>query len=360
MRILITVDPVIPVPPLLYGGIERIVDFVARGLHQRGHEIFLMAHPESKTAGTLVPYGAPPHWGTGPRCTELWQVGSELWHRRNRLDVILSWGRLAALVPVLPVRGLAKIQRYCRDQVPWKSVRKAVALAGNSIRFSAPSDSVYREHERFGVSGGRWRTIYDGVETEKYRFVPAVAPDAPLAFLGVLHPRKGAHLAIAIARACGRKLVIAGKQVEEPEHAGYFAREIAPHLGEQVEFIGPVDDEGKNKLLGSAAALLFPTDYEEAFGIVMAEAMACGTPVIGFARGAVPEVIRDGTTGFVCRTAEEAIVAVSRLGGINRSEVRKDCERRFDARILVDQYEGLCRESVAGCRGEPRRRSQPS
>src|SRR6266702_2157431 len=119
LRIAVTVDPYIPVPPVLYGGIERVVDFVVRGLVERGHQVTLFAHPHSRTLANLVPYGVPPHFGWHPRLTELRQVGGELWWRRRQLDVILSFGRLAALLPVLPQRRLAKVQCYQRDLVPW-------------------------------------------------------------------------------------------------------------------------------------------------------------------------------------------------------------------------------------------------
>src|ERR1700737_1337654 len=130
MRVAITVDPNFPVPPRLYGGIERVADIVVRGLSERGHEVTLFAHPESRTAGRLNPYGAPPHSGSWPRLTELWQVGSALWSRPRELDVVFSWGRLAALLPILPYRGLPKIQRYCRNLVPWRGGRPAVGIAG--------------------------------------------------------------------------------------------------------------------------------------------------------------------------------------------------------------------------------------
>src|SRR5215469_16494747 len=156
MRIVITNDPIIPVPPSGYGGIERIVDFVIRGLTARGHEVTLLANPSSDTPATLVPYGAPPHTGVGARTTELWQVASYLVRNRRRYDLVHSFGRLAALVPVLPMRGLPKIQSYQR-RVPWRSVRIAAHLAGESIRFTGCSTSLYR-----GGRGGYWTTVFNG------------------------------------------------------------------------------------------------------------------------------------------------------------------------------------------------------
>lgn len=347
MRIAITADPYIPVPPTLYGGIERVIDFLARGLAQRGYQVTLFAHPESRTAGRLVPYGMPPHFGVRPRLTELWQVGTGVWRRRAEFDLVHSFGRLAALLPVLPDRGLPKIQSYQRAQVPWRGVKTAVRLAGESIRFTGCSSSVYRERAAHGTSAGRWDTVFNGVEIAKYDLVPQVSPDAPLVFLGRLEAVKGAHHAIAIAQGAGRRLIIAGNQVPGAVGAEYFARRIAPHLGgAAVSYVGPVDDGGKNRLLGAAAALLMPVEWEEPFGIVMAEALACGTPVIGFPRGSVPEVVRDGLNGYLCGSVEEAVVAVGRLADIDRVKARLDCEARFGDRAIVEAYEALYREAV--------------
>ena len=175
----------------------------------------------------------------------------------------------------------------------------------------------------------------------------SVLPDAPLVFLGRLDPIKGAHDAIAIARGACRRLVIAGNRLSDGPDAGYFDARIAPHLdGVRVQYIGPVDDGQKNRLLGEAAALLVPIGWEEPFGIVMAEACACGTPVIAFARGSVPEVVRDGVNGFTCLSVDEAIAAVAALGRIDRRAVRADCEARFAGTVIAGAYESLYRELI--------------
>lgn len=348
LRIAVTVDPYLPVPPDLYGGIERIVDFLVRGLVDRGHRVTLYAHPDSRTAGNHVSYGAFPHAGRWPRLKELWQLGSNLWLKGKEFDLIHSFGRLAALLPVLMDRRLGKIQSYQRE-VPWPGVRKAARLAGPSLVFTACSSGMYREPAGRDVRRGTWRTVFNGVDLSKYDFVHKVNHDAPLAFLGRLEPIKGAHNAIAIARATKRRLVIAGNKVATSEE--YYKREIAPHLdGERIKYVGPVDDGAKNVLLGSSAALLMPIEWEEPFGIVMAEAMACGTPVIGFARGSVPEIVREGINGYASTDVIGATAAVERIGSIDRATVRKDCETRFSSDVVVSRYESLYREvlSVAG------------
>jgi glycosyltransferase involved in cell wall biosynthesis len=348
LRIAITVDPYIAVPPRLYGGIERVVELAVRGLSARGHAVTLFAHPDSRAGVPLVPYGAPPHVGTWNRAKELWQLGSALVRRRHEFDVVFSWGRLAALAPILLDRRLPKIQRYCRNAVPWRSVRRAVRMAGNSLSFAGASASVYDELPLQHGRGGRWHTLYDAVDMSRYAFVGCVAADAPLVFLGRLERIKGAHTAIAIARLAGRRLILAGNHAASGPEAEYFSREILPHVDDdRVRYVGPVDDEAKSRLLGQAAALLFPIDWKEAFGIVMAEAMACGTPVVGFPRGSVPEVIAHGATGFVCRDIETAAASVALVGSLDRARVRAECEARFSDRVLVDRMLTLMSEAMA-------------
>jgi glycosyltransferase involved in cell wall biosynthesis len=348
LNIAITVDPYIPVPPIEYGGIERIVDFVVNGLIERGHAVTLYAHPESHRNAKLIPYGAPPHFTKWARVQELWQVGSKLSSEVRHLDAILSWGRLAALLPVLANRRVAKLQCYCRDFVPWRSVRIATTLAGSSILFSGCSRSVYRNRPQ-GDGYGRWVPVHYGVDVTKYTPVTQVSADAPLAFLGRLERFKGVHSAIEIAKRSGRRLIIAGNKVTSGADGQYFEEAVAPHLdGDQIRYIGPVNDAEKNELLGSCAAFLMPIEWEEPFGIVMAEALACGTPVIAFDRGSVPEVVLDGINGFRCKGSDDAVAAVHKLGQIDRSMVRSDCEKRFSSDFITSSYESLLQEMISG------------
>jgi len=343
LRIVLTVDPYIPVPPRLYGGIERAVDVLVRGLVAHGHAVTLLAHPDSRTPARLRPYGRPPHQSRAARLGELWQVWSMLGSLAASADVVHSFGRLAGLLPILPRRGLPKIQSYQRA-IPWRGVRRAAALGGDSVAFTGCSTALYSAPPT-GQAPGRWSTIYNPVSLGQYTPVLSVAPDAPLVFLGRVQPQKGPHDAIAIARAAGRRLILAGNV--EAEDRGYFEREIAPWLdGTTIRHVGPVDDAAKNALLGGAAAMLMPIGFDEPFGIVMAEAMACGTPVIAFRRGSVPEVVHDGVHGFVCRTVEEAAAAVGRLGRLDRAVVRRDCEARFGDGVIVAAYERLYDEML--------------
>jgi glycosyltransferase involved in cell wall biosynthesis len=349
MNVVLTADPYLPVPPRLYGGIERIIDLIARGLHARGHRVTLVAHPDSSGPARLVPYGVPPHRGFGPRARELWQVWRALFRDRTA-DVVHSFGRLGGLLPILPMRRLPKVQSYQRDVEGWSHVRVATRLASDSIAFTGCSARIYRQREQEGEAGGRWLRIFNGVELARYQLAAEVAPDAPLGFLGRLERIKGVHSAIAIARQAGRRLVLAGNRVDDGGEPDYFDREIAPHLdGDRVRWIGTVDDVAKNDFLRGVAALLLPVECEDAFPIVMPEAFACGTPVIGFARGGLPEGIVDGKNGFLCTTVDEGVRAVARLAEIDRRAVRSDCEARFSDRVIVDQYEALYREMVDRC-----------
>jgi glycosyltransferase involved in cell wall biosynthesis len=310
----------------------------------RGHDVTLLANPESQTGGRLIPYGTPPHFGARARTAELRAVGRSLWELRNDVDVVHSFGRLAALIPVLPIRRLPKIQSYQRRLVPWRSVRIATIAGGSSMKFTGCSTSVYSPRGK-PAPAGRWKTVFNGVELSRYTFRENVPADAPLAFLGRLERIKGVHNAIRIAREAGRQLIIAGNKVHSTDDPDYFEKEIAPALNQgDVSYIGPVDDAQKDELLGKSAALLMPIEWDEPFGIVMAEALACGTPVIGYSRGSVPEVIRHGVTGFVVHDLPEAVTAVGRLDRLSRSDPRVDCESRFSDVAIVSAYEALYEE----------------
>lgn len=342
MRIAITADPYLPIPPSHYGGIERVVDFVVQGLVSRGHEVTLFAHPGSTVTARLVPYGHPPHRNRLNQSKELIQVGSRLWKMRHEIDVVHSFGRLAALLPILPLRSFPKIQSYQRE-IPQTGVRRAHRISGGSLRFTACATHMYAGRGLPGV----WRTVFNGVNLDTYSFVSEVAPDAPLVFLGRLERCKGPHHAIAIAKRAGRRLLIAGNVVRSGPDSGYFDQEVAPSIdGDRVRFVGEVDDGQKSELLGRASALLMPVEWDEPFGIVMVEAMACGTPVIAFDRGSVREVVRPGVNGFIGSDVDEAAKAVENLRQIRRGDVRRDAEGRFGSGVIVSEYISLYHDLI--------------
>jgi glycosyltransferase involved in cell wall biosynthesis len=246
-------------------------------------------------------------------------------------------GYLAAILP-LPIPKLMTYQR----QITRRSVRLGQALSRGTLWFSAISRWMMRGVEEIGT----WRLVFNGVPLATYEYHADPAPGAPLVFLGRVEEIKGAHLAIEIARRAGVPLVIAGNV--PPEHHSWFDRNIKPHLdGERVSYIGSVNDEQKNKLLGRALALLMPILWEEPFGIVMAEAMACGAPVLGLARGAVPEVVEHGVTGFVSDDLDGLVGAVSRLDEIDRSACRARVQRLFSDTAVTEAYLAVYRDMLA-------------
>lgn len=337
MRIALTSDPEIPVPPRYYGGIERIVDMLARELVARGHEVTLFAHPESRSAGTLVAWPGRSSGSTIDTARNALTLAKAV--ADARFDVVHSFSRVAYLAPILHSRT-PKLMTYQREINP-RSIRLGHAMSGGSLAFSAISRWMMRDVEKTG----RWFMIPNGVSLDAYDFKPLVAPDAPFLFLGRIEKVKGPHLAIEIARRAGRRLILAGNV--PPEHQAWFDTRIGPHVdGEHVAFVGPVNDEQKNELLGKTAALLMPILWEEPFGIVMAEAMACGVPVLGLRRGAVAEVVEDGLTGFVGESVEDLAAAAGRLEDIDRAECRRRVERLYSAGPVVDGYVEAYRQLI--------------
>ncbi len=197
---------------------------------------------------------------------------------------------------------------------------------------------------------GEWHTVYNCVDVDRFDFKPRVPDNAPLMFLGRIESIKGTHEAIQIALQSGSDLVVAGNRVDED--GGYFEDKVEPFIdGRQIRYVGPVDDEAKNALLGRASAFLMPIGWEEPFGIVMAEALACGTPVIGFARGSVPEVVREGETGYVVQNVAEAVDVVERIPSLPREAARRDAEERFSAKAILRGYLELYDAQLAIPRG---------
>lgn len=334
LRILITADPELPVPPRLYGGIERVIALLAEGLVNRGHDVCVVAHRDSTVRARLVRY---PRAGSGLIGRSLNAAVIAATAVRWRPDVIHSFGRLSSLAGTFPL-SVPKVMSYQRPITP-RSVRLGQRLAGGRVTFTACSDQMIASVRSMAA----WRVIYNAVNVDAYVGAFRVSADAPLVFLGRIEPIKGPDVAIEVARRAGRRLVLAGNV--PADHRDFFAQFVQPYLdGERVKYLGPVDDLAKNRLLGDAAALLMPVQWDEPFGIVMAEALACGTPVVGFRRGAVPEVVASGSTGYVCDDVEGMIAAIGQLATIDRRACREDAEQRFSQSVLVGSYEALYRE----------------
>lgn len=336
MRILVTADPELPVPPQLYGGIERIVDLLVTGLQARGHIVGLVAHRDSTSpADRLFPWSGlrSQHKLDALRNTAaLWSAVQEF-----QPDLLHSFSRVLYLLPLL-TSSIPKVMSYQR-QPSGRSVSWAAKLARGSLTFTGCSEHICRQGR---TAGGVWHPIHNCVELEKYTFQPTVGTDAPLVFLSRVERIKGAHTAIAAARSSGRRLLIAGNHGTTGEEGRYWQEEIVPHLGRDgIEYIGTVNDAQKNALLGKAAAMIVPIEWEEPFGIVFAEALACGTPVISCPLGALPEIVRPGIDGYLVNNLEEACTAIQNLPQIDRRNCRKRAEDCFSASAIVDKYEQL-------------------
>lgn len=341
LKILLTADPFLPVPPPLYGGIERIVHGLAQELRGRGHRIGLVAHPDSTSdVDFFAPWPSKDSRGTGNAGRHALALDAAV--RKFRPDVVHSFSRLLLLLPLLLRRG-AKLMSYQRYTGGWRN-RVAARLGGASFAFTGCSEFIAAQGR---PSGGRWDAIPNFVDVDYYRFSPSVAPDAPLVFLSRIEAIKGAHTAIKIALGAGRRLILAGNQVNTPQGRDYWEKEIAPCLGGSIEYAGPVNDEQKNDLLGRAAAMLVPIEWDEPFGIVFAEALACGTPIISCPRGALPEIVQQGVHGFLVKSVTEGIEAVAGLSGVDRGACRQQAERRFSQQAAGDAYLALYRELIA-------------
>jgi glycosyltransferase involved in cell wall biosynthesis len=334
MRILMTADPEIEVPPRLYGGIERIVDGLVRQLRARGHQVCLVAKPGSTSeADAFYPWPG----ASSLSRTDTVRNTLTLWRavRAFKPDVIHSFSRIAYLTPLL--RGsIPIIMSFQRDPTV-RTVGLALKLAAPDVlRFTGCSDYIAALGRR---AGGDWHGIPNFFEVDSLKFSPSVPADGPLCFLSRVETIKGAHWAIEIARRTGHRLVIAGNHADSGAEGEYWRKEIEPWIGRDgIEYVGAVDDAQKNKVLGEARAMVVPIQWDEPFGIVFAEALACGTPVIACPRGSLPEIVRHGIDGFLIKSIEEGCEAVGKLGSIDRAGCRRRAEQEYASDVVTGRY----------------------
>lgn len=328
-----------PVPPRMYGGTERIVHTLADEWVKLGHDVTLYASGDSKTSAELV------------ACTP-------------RAIRALKEARDPTTRQALNLHALANALQDIRDTTfdiihnhfGWQTLLftsfldwpMVTTLHGTLDKAMVPTEhkmhNYFRETPFVSISNSQRRhspklnyvaTVYHGIYPEEYEF--NAEPGDYLAFLGRIHPQKGPVHAIKIAKATGQKLIIAAKT--DPAEFAYLRQRVRPLIdGKQIIFIGEVGHEEKVKLLKNAKALLSPLQWDEPFGIVNLEAMACGTPVITMRRGSMPEIIEDGKTGFLCRTAAEMRAAIGKIDTIDRNYCRKFVEKHFTARKMALNY----------------------
>jgi glycosyltransferase involved in cell wall biosynthesis len=339
MKILLTVDPEIPVPPGLYGGIERIVEGLVEGYVKLGHDVTLCANPASKVPCKLIPWRGLKSQ-RGPDIIQNTLTLSRLVYSGG-FDIIHSFSRLAYMTAVMPLR-IPKIMSYQREP-SLTQISKAIRLSRkNSIAFTGCSNYISDQIKT--IAPTQSHTVYNFAPIERYTATTTVDADAPLVFLGRIEEIKGTGIAVRVAKKTNRRLIIAGNIPAGKED--YFQKEIEPFLDDRIQYIGPVNDQQKSDLLGQAAALLMTVQWNEPFGIVMAEAMACGTPVLGFPYGAIPEVVEHDLTGFVCSDEADMIRRVGGIAGLDRSKVRSEVEKRFSNTRILNDYLALYEKMI--------------
>jgi glycosyltransferase involved in cell wall biosynthesis len=321
------------VPPLLYGGTERVVAHLCNALAEMGYEVTLFASAEARTRAKLVPMRDQAiRLDASPLKSDVAAHLAMLDEVRRRKD---DFDILHFHIDLLHFPFFEDIAERTLTTLHGRLDLKD--LDGVYARWSTYPLVSISNHQREPLPDANWTaTVPHGLPTNLFTFSPS--PEGGyLAFLGRISPEKGADRAIALARAAGMPLKIAAKV--DPVDVPYFHSRIEPLLQDPlVEFVGEIADADKSEFLGNALALLFPIDWPEPFGLVMIEAMACGTPVVAWDRGAVSEIVEDGVTGFVVRSPEEALKAIGQLKTVNRLRIRHVFERRFSASVMARRY----------------------
>ncbi|TAF74504.1 MAG: glycosyltransferase family 4 protein [Bacteroidetes bacterium] len=337
MRILLIMDPGVPVPPKLYGGHERLVYMFAEEYIKMGHEVTILAGPDSYCSGKTIHFGR-----NGLPKTRFQTLREVLWaifflaFNHKKYDLIHNFGRLIYLLPILN-KSVKKLMTYGRP-VASKNISFINKLPSRNLIFTGCSDYLVST----GSVAGDWRTVYNAIDFSKYQLKERVEEDSPLIFLGRLDRIKGCHNAIAFAKYTGKKLWIAGNISTLKHEKIYFETEIVPHIdNNQIMYLGSLNDTQKNEYLGKSLALLMFIEWDEPFGMVMVEAMACGTPVLGFKRGSVAEVVEEGITGFVIDDLNQAHSKLKLLYEFDRKKCREKAESKFHSSVIANTYLNL-------------------
>jgi glycosyltransferase involved in cell wall biosynthesis len=334
------------VPPKYYGGTERVVSYLTEELVHQGHEVTLFASGDSVTKANLVA-ACRRSLRLNKHCVD--QLSHQIlmlehvFQRADEFDIVhfhvdYSHFPLSRRQPITHVTTL-----HGRLDIP-----DLVPLYQEFWDMPVVSIS---DVQREPLLWANWQaTIYHGIPADMYQF--RGDPGRSLAFLGRISPEKRVDRAIEIAKRVQIPLKIAAKV--DPVDKRYFKREIEPLLGDPlVEYLGEIGDGEKNEFLGNAYALLLPIDWPEPFGLVIIEAMACGTPVIAFRGGAIPEVLEEGHTGFIVEGLEDAVEAVRRVPELSRRRCREIFEQRFTATRMAHDYVQVYERLISSGQNQP-------
>lgn len=319
------------VPPKLYGGTERVVSYFTEELVRQGHDVTLFASGDSQTSAALVPIC--------DRALRLAGAVDPLSHHVRMIELVFQQARSFDVI------------HFHLDYIHFPLLRRIAVPNLTTLHGRldiSDLDPLYREFrdmpvvsisdaQRAPLWWANWQaTVYHGLPLELYR--PSVQPGEYLAFLGRISPEKRLDRAIEIAERVGMPLRVAAKV--DPADRDYFREVIEPMLKASTltEFIGEIGDREKDAFLGNAIAMIFPIDWPEPFGLAMIEAMACGTPVLAFRRGSVPEIVDEGVTGIIVDNVEEAVASVGRIQRISRRECRRRFEERFSVTRMARDY----------------------
>lgn len=313
-------------PPRHYGPWEQVVSLLTEGLVRRGVDVTLFATADSVTSARLVAV-CPRGYEEDPELdAKVWECLhiSEVFERAHEFDLIhnhfdflpLTYSALVSTPVVTTIHGFSSPKIL----PVYRKYDRRVFYVSISDADRAP-DLTYIA------------TVYHGIDLSMFTF--REQPEDYLLFFGRIHPDKGTREAIEIARRASKRLLMAGIIQDR----GYWEREVAPHVdGDRVQYLGSAGPQLRDRLLGGALALLHPIRFAEPFGLSVVEAMACGTPVIAFRRGSMPELLRDGETGFLVSGVEEAVEAVKRIPSLDRRRCRREAEERFSSERMVEDY----------------------
>jgi glycosyltransferase involved in cell wall biosynthesis len=316
-------------PPRHYGPWENVASLLTEGLVARGYDVTLFATADSRTSGRLhavCPRGYEEDRALIPKVWECLHI-SELFQDTDAYDIIhnqfdflpLTYTGMTAKPVVTTIHGFSS-----------PGILPVYKKYNGSVFYVSISDADRSPKLDY------IKTIHHGIDIRQFDFQPA--PDDYLLFFGRIHRDKGTREALEIARACGKQLILAGIIQDQ----AYYDRYVAPHVdNDNVVYVGSVGPRERNRWLGNALSLLHPIQFDEPFGLSVIESMACGTPVIAFKRGSMPELIQNGKNGFLVDNMEAAIEALTRIKEIDRAACRRHVERHFTVDRMVDDYIGI-------------------